>query len=85
MEELYQLIEEKIARSGYPVPVSGEEIYNEVCDEIDQKEPGAYLLMVKKDGDVFFEYKVNILEDQFDLTALDIHTPEQIYHVDFDA
>lgn len=85
MEELYQLIEEKISRSGYPAPVNGEEIYNEVCDEIDQKEPGTYLLMVKKDGDVFFEYKVTILDDQFDLTALDIHTPEQIYHVDFDA
>lgn len=85
MEELYQLIEEKISGSGYPVQVDGEEIYHEVCDEIDQKEPGSYLLMVKKDGDVFFEYKVRILEDQFDLTALDIHTPEQIYHVDFDA
>lgn len=85
MDELYQLIEEKIKDSGYPGSVSGEEIYNEVCDEIEQKEPGSYLLMVKKDGDVFYEYKVVILEDQFDLTALDIHTPEQVYHVDFDS
>lgn len=85
MEELYQFIEEKIKGSGYPEPVSGKDIYNEVCDEIDQKEPGAYLLMVKKDGDVFFEYTVTILEDQFDLTALDIHTPGQVYHIDFDA
>lgn len=85
MDELYQLIEEKIKDSGYPGSVDGEEIYNEVCDEIEQKEPGSYLLMVKKDGDVFYEYKVVILEDQFDLTALDIHTPEQVYHVDFDA
>lgn len=85
MDELYQLIERKIQDSGYPGSVSGEEIYNEVCDEIEQKEPGSYLLMVKKDGDVFYEYKVVILEDQFDLTALDIHTPGQIYHVDFDA
>lgn len=85
MEELYQLIEEKIARSGYPAPVNGEEIYNEVCDEIDQKEPGSYLLMVKKEGDVFFEYKVTVLDEQFDLTAVDIHTTEQVYHVDFDA
>lgn len=85
MDELYQLIEEKIKDSGYPGSVDGEEIYNEVCDEIEQKEPGSYLLMVKKDGNVFYEYKVVILEDQFDLTALDIHTPEQVYHVDFDA
>lgn len=85
MDELYQLIERKIRDSGYPGSVRGEDIYNEVCDEIEQKEPGNYLLMVKKDGDVFYEYKVVILEDQFDLTALDIHTPGQIYHVDFDA
>lgn len=85
MEELYQLIEKKIQESGYPGSVDGEEIYNEVCDEIDQKEDGSYLLMVKKDGDIFYEYHVVILEDQFDLTALDIHVPDQIYHVDFDA
>lgn len=85
MEELYQLIEKKIQESGYPGSVDGEEIYNEVCDEIDQKEDGSYLLMVKKDGGIFYEYHVVILEDQFDLTALDIHAPDQIYHVDFDA
>lgn len=85
MEELYQLIEEKINGSGYLQPVSGEEIYNEVCDEMEQKEPGTYLFMVKKDSGIFYEYHVTILEDQFDLTALDIHTPDEVYHVDFDA
>lgn len=85
MDELYRLIEEKIKGSGYSGSINGEEVYNEVCDEIEHKEPGSYLLMVKKEGDIFYEYKVIILEDQFDLTALDIHTPEQVYHVDFDA
>ena len=34
MEEIYRLIEEKIADSGYTWIVNGEEIYNEICDEI---------------------------------------------------
>lgn len=85
MEELYRLIEIKINNSGYPDPVDGAAVYNEVSDEIDQKEPGTYLLIVKKEEDVCFEYQVTVLEDQFDLTALDIHTPKQVYHVDFDA
>lgn len=84
MEELYQAIEEAIRMTGYTVPVSGEEIYNDICDEIEDKEPGAYIFMSKKTEDTFFEYKIQIFEDQFNLSSIDIHTPVRIYHADFD-
>ena len=48
MEELYQQIEEKIHAAGYHNPVDGEEIYNEICDEIDGKGNGTYLLLCQK-------------------------------------
>lgn len=85
MEELYQLIEEKIKASGYPDEVSGEAIYNEICDEMEQKENGSYLLMIKQDGDVYLECKVDIMDENFDLPFMDIHAGDKVYHVDFDA
>ncbi|MDO5407384.1 MAG: hypothetical protein Q4F28_08655 [Eubacteriales bacterium] len=85
MEELYRMIEEKIRQAGYTGPVNGEEIYNEICDEMDQKENGSYLFMIKKDDDVFYECKVDIMDEEFDLPYMDIHTLEKVYHVDFDA
>ena len=85
MEELYRTIEETIKTSGCPFPADGEEIYNEICDEIEEKEPGSYLFMSKKEGGVFYEYKIDVMEDQFNLSYLDIHTPTQVFHVDFDA
>lgn len=85
MEELYRLIEEKIRLSGYTGEVNGEELYNEICDEMDGKENGTYMFMMKKDDDVHYECKVVIMDDQFDLPFMDIYTPQQVYHVDFDA
>ena len=38
MEELYRMIEDKIYAAGYEGQVSGEEIYDEICDEIEDKE-----------------------------------------------
>lgn len=85
MEELYQMIEEKFRRSGYQGAVDGEEIYNEICDEIEDKEPGTYLFMSKKTDTVFFEYQIEVMEDQFNLSYVDIHIQDQVIHVDFDA
>lgn len=85
MDEFYRMIEEKVRLAGYSGPLDGEEIYNEICDEIEDKTPGSYLLMVKKDGDMFFEYKVDVMEDQFNLSYLDIHEGGEVVHVDFDA
>ncbi len=85
MEELYRLIEEKIKASGYPEFVSGEELYNEICDEMEQKENGSYLLMIKKEDQVYFECKVDIMDEEFDLPYMDIHAGDVVYHVDFDT
>ena len=85
MEEYYRIIEEKIAASGYPGHLSGEDIYNDICDEMDDKETGTYLFLSKKGDDFFIEYRVDVMEDQFNLSTMDIHMPDQIYHIDFDA
>ncbi len=84
MEEFYQAIEEAIRMTGYQGPVDGEEIYDEICDEIEDKEPGAYVFMSKKTDDTFFEYKIQVFEDQFNLSSIDIHSLNQVYHADFD-
>ena len=85
MEEIYRIIEEKIKASGYIGVVSGEEIYDEICDEIEDKEEGSYIFMSKKEDDVFFEYKIDVMDEQFNLSYIDINTPNGKYHIDFDA
>ena len=32
MEELYKTIEEKIKASGYPRKISGEDVYDDICE-----------------------------------------------------
>lgn len=85
MNELYKLIEEKIKLAGYTGFVSGEEIYNEICDEIENKENGSYIFMSKKDDDVFFEYKIDIMEENFNLAYITINRGLEQTHIDFDA
>ena len=85
MEELYKAIEDKIKAAGYPGVVDGEAIYDEICEEIEEKEVGSYIFMSKKEDNVLFEYKIDVMEDEFNLSYIDIHTPVSKYHVDFDA
>lgn len=85
MDEFYRVIEDKIRQSGYDGPADGEEIYNDICDQMEDKEEGVYLFMSKKTDDIFFEYKVEVFEDQFNLSYIDLHTPDKVFHVDFDA
>ena len=85
MEELYRILEEKIKASGYPGEVDGEEFYNAICDEMDGKENGSYLFMLKQDGDCHFECRVDIMDEDFDLPYMDIHDGDKVHHVDFDA
>lgn len=85
MEEIYRLIEEKIKNSGYKRSVSGEEIYEEICDEIEDKDNGSYIFMSKKEDDVLFEYKIDVMDENFNLSYLDINSPEGKFHIDFDA
>ena len=84
MEELYRMIEETIKATGYNVDINGQDIYEDICDQIEDKEPGSYLLMSKKTDDVFFEYQVDVMEDQFNLGYVDIHEGDKVYHANFD-
>ena len=59
MEELYHAIEKKITEAGYPRSISGEAVYNDICDQIDGKENGSYVL--------YNTNAKNIIEDSFDL------------------
>ena len=85
MEELDQAIEDKIKASGYPRSVSGRDVYNDICDQIDGKENGTYLLLSKFEEDVVFEYNITIMDSQFNLGVLNIKAPEGRYSIDFDA
>ena len=45
MEELYKAIEDKIKESGYTREVSGKDIYDDICEQIEDKENGNYLII----------------------------------------
>lgn len=85
MEELYKLIEEKIAAAGYPGKVDGHEFYNDVSDEADEKENGKYLFIIKKSEELIYEGCMDIMDQQFDLHYVDICVGDKKYHVDFDS
>ena len=85
MNKLYKAIEEKIKQSGYPKEISGRDVYNDICDQIEDKENGTYLLLSKFEEDVILEYHITIQDDGFNLGLLTIRTPEGIYQTDFDA
>lgn len=84
MQEFYDMIEAKIKEAGYEGEVDGYEIYNEISDEIEDKEPGTYLVMSKKTNDIFFEYKIDVMEEEFNLSYIDIHDEDKVIHVNFD-
>lgn len=85
MNELYELIENKIKATGYPGEIDGREFYNDISDEADNKEQGTYMFILKKSEVLSYKGCMTILEDQFDLHYVDIHVGESVYHVDFDA
>ena len=70
MNELYELIEKKIKESGYPRQISGADVYDDICDQIDGKE--------------IFEYHITINDEDFNLGVLTMKTPEGTFEVDFD-
>lgn len=85
MNKFYKAIEEKIKESGYPGEISGRDVYDDICDQIEDKENGTYLLLSKFDENVIFEYHITIQDEGFNLGLLTIRTPEGIYQTDFDA
>lgn len=84
MEDIYQIIENKIKDSGYLGAVNGLEIYTELSDLIEEKDQGTYILMSKRENDIIFEYKVDIREDDFNLSYIRITKDDQTYHINFD-
>ena len=84
MNEIYEAIEQKIKESGYPFPVNGSAIYDDICDEIEGKENGTYLLLSKQENNDIFEYQVTIMDDNFNLSILTIRHGEEMYQIDFD-
>ena len=84
MNKFYKAIEEKIKASGYPREISGRDVYNDICDQIDGKENGTYLLLSKFEEDVIFEYHITINDEDFNLGVLTMKTPEGTFEVDFD-
>ena len=84
MEELYAAIEEKIKASGYPRQISGADVYDDICDQIEGKENGSYILLSKFDDDVIFEYHITVMDDDFNLGVLTMRTPEGVFVTDFD-
>ncbi len=85
MDELYKAIEAKIKESGYKREISGRDVYNDICDQIDGKENGSYMLLSKFEDDVVFEYQITVMDSEFNLGLLTIKAPEGEYKIDFDA
>ena len=85
MNELYEAIEKKIKASGYPRAISGSDVYDDICDQIEGKENGEYILLSKFDEDVVFEYHITIQDENFNLGILTMKTPDGVYQADFDA
>lgn len=84
MDELYTMIENRISAGGYSKPVSGIGIYNQISDEIEGKENGTYLFFANQADSVVFEYKVDVMEEQFNLSYLHITDHGQEFHINFD-
>ena len=80
MEEIFRAIEDKIRETGYDGFIDGEAFY----DEIEDKEAGSYLFMSKRDNGDVFEYKVDVMEDQFNLSYVTITSGDRSFHADFD-
>ena len=84
MEELYKAIEEKIKSCGYPRAISGEAVYEYICDQIDGKENGSYVLLSKFEDDAIFEYHITVMDQDFNLGILTMRLPEGVFEVNFD-
>ena len=59
MNELYELIEQKIKASGYPREISGEAVYNDICDQIDGKRM-EYICCYQNLRRCSFEYHITV-------------------------
>lgn len=84
MEEVFEILENRIKEAGVPLEISGVEFYTDISREADEKENGDYMFLIKKEENVIYEGCMTVYEDDFDLHYVDITVDEQRYHVDFD-
>lgn len=84
MDEIYEIIECKIKEAGYNTDISGLYIYNVISDLIEGKENGTFVLMSKPEDEVLFEYKVDVMNDNFNLSYIAITAPEGHFYINFD-
>lgn len=84
MNELYEMIEKKIRESGYPREISGMDVYDDICDQMEGKENGEYVLLSKFEDDVIFEYHITVMDDEFNLGILTMRMPEGVFETNFD-
>jgi hypothetical protein len=85
MDEIYEMIENLIKDSGYLPEISGFDIYNEICDEVDGKENGTYIFMSKQDNGDVFEYNLTVFDEEFNLSTLSITSTDGTnYFINFD-
>ena len=56
----------------------------DICDQIDGKENGTYVLLSKFEDDVIFEYHITVMDHEFNLGILTMRLPEGVYAVNFD-
>ena len=57
---------------------------SDICDQIEDKENGTYLVLSKFEDDVTFEYHITIQDEGFNLGILTMRTPEGVFQTDFD-
>ena len=84
MQELYDLIEEKIKAAGYPGEIDGQEFYRDISDEVDEQENGMHIFLIKKSETLFYKGCMTIMDEEFDLHYVNIYDGEKEYYVDFD-
>ena len=64
--------------------ISGQAVYEDICDQIEGKENGSYVLLSKFEDDVIFEYHITIMDHEFNLGILTMRLPEGVYAANFD-
>lgn len=84
MDELFEMLESKIRQSGCTRDISGEDVYNDICDQIEDKENGTYMVLSKFRDDIIMEYTITIMDDDFNLQRIVVRADGDVYTSDFD-
>lgn len=84
MEEFFKAIEDRLRDAGYQGAIDGSDIYDEISDEIEDKENGTYIFMSNKGNGTMYEYKVDVLDDSFNLVYIRITDDNGVFQADYD-